>query len=273
MSDNLSALQCRLLSMLSWFDGICRDNNIRYYVIGGTMLGAMRHSGFIPWDDDVDVAIPREDYDKLENVICCNRQSQYILETVYSDEKNYCFPYSKIYDTTTTLIERTRYPLKRGIFIDVFPLDGMGNSKRQAVKIYQPIRQYYHIFLTRIAEIREERALYKNASIVVSRLLLNFLNVRDMRIKLNNMCKKNIYEDCEWIGNIFGNWGLNEVMPKSVMGTPKEYNFEGIKVFGAEYADKYLESLYGNWRQLPPVEKQVSHHDFIEFDLEKSYLD
>jgi len=114
-------LQKYLLEMIRWFHDFCESHNLRYYALGGTMLGAVRHQGFIPWDDDLDVGMPREDYEKLYTLMKYHPGDRYMLETPYSDapEFNYCF--SKLYDTETTLVENLKYKIKRGLYIDFSP--------------------------------------------------------------------------------------------------------------------------------------------------------
>ena len=90
--------------------------------------------------------------------------------------------------------------------------------------------------------------------------------------KLTAKCSRYSWDDCEWIGNLVGAWRFKEVMPKAYMGTPKKYKFEDTVIYGSEDADAYLTNLYGDWRKLPPEEKRVTHHDYIECDLNRSYL-
>ena len=129
----MTELQQELLKILKWFHGFCVENNLRYYADGGTMLGAVRHKGFIPWDDDVDVCMPREDYNKLIS-LSASLPKPYVLETPQSEAKDFLYAFSKIYNTDTTLIEKGKKNIKRGIYLDVFPLDGLGNSEKEAKK-------------------------------------------------------------------------------------------------------------------------------------------
>ncbi len=110
-------LQECLLEMLHWFHDFCISHNLRYYALGGTMLGAARHKGFIPWDDDLDVGMPRDDYEKLFTLMKYHPGDRYMLETPYSNapEYNYCF--FKLYDTKTTLVENLKYKIKRGVYM------------------------------------------------------------------------------------------------------------------------------------------------------------
>lgn len=273
MNDSLTQLQKRLLEMFSWFHNFCIDNKIKYYALGGTMLGAIRHKGFIPWDDDIDVGIPRNDYEKLRKISSNVNNNKFKFEFPTTIDEKFATPYAKLYDITTTLIENYKKPLKRGIFIDIFPLDGTGNDEKESKKNFKKIKRGYNFFMTRVAAINKNRSFLKNSAIIVSRIIPNcFLSNRKLRIRIDNFSKID-FDNSYYGGNVFGNWGYKEIMPISIMGTPKEYFFENIKIYGVENYDEYLTRLYGNWKKLPPKEKQISHHDFIELNLEKSYLD
>ena len=269
--NELTPLQKKLLEMLKWCDQFCRENELKYYLLGGTMLGAARHKGFIPWDDDIDVGLFRRDYKRLIELMrnMNNKESKYILESPDTECEDYSYPYAKIYDTSTTLIEHYAIPLKRGIFIDVFPLDYLGNSYEECKKNYRPIKRLYNFYLTRVAAIDRHRSWYKNMAIRISGCI-PLIDNRKLRIKLDKKCN-NFEEKHLWGGNLLGNWGIKEIMPISIMGQPKEYNFEGLKVLGVSNYDAYLTNIYGDWRKLPPKEKQVTHHDYLLLDLEKSY--
>lgn len=269
---SLNPLQQKLLEMLKWFDSFCRENNLRYYALGGTMLGAVRHEGFIPWDDDVDVGMPRADYDRLAEMMACLSPNKYRLETPYSEAEDYCYPISKLYDVSTTLVENKRHNVRRGVFIDIFPLDGLGNTEAEASANFKKINKAYKLYLLHIAGIRQGRSFYKNAAVLLMRIVPsgNYSN-RNKRIELDRMCSEFSFYECVYGGNSLGAWGEKEIMPIKLMGTPVEYKFEDMKVFGVEFYDEYLTHLYGNWRQLPPIEKQISQHDFLELDLNSSY--
>ena len=264
MSDHLlSPLQEKLLSMLKWFDTFCRKNNLRYYVIGGTMLGAARHQGFIPWDDDLDVALPRPDYEKLRLLLKGRVIDNYILETPDSSDNSFCYPYSKLYDTSTTLIENGKVPLIRGVFIDIFSFDGIGNDYKSGIRWYRKVKTYYHFYLTRITSIRKGRSVIKNLAVIISRMIPNFI-VDDVKLRntIDIMCQKYQFDSSKWGGHFLGNWGEKEIVPREYIGTPTEYDFEDIRVFGVEQYDNYLTHVYGDWRLPPPPEKQVTHHFF-----------
>lgn len=125
----LNQLQLHLLEMMKAFHTICENNNFTYYILYGTLLGAVRHKGFIPWDDDIDVGMPREDYDKLMNLPIENFPSNLMLMTKWYGQEKGSFLYAKLVDIKTTLIESVEERQIGGVFIDIFPIDGGGNFK------------------------------------------------------------------------------------------------------------------------------------------------
>lgn len=273
VEHELTPLQSRLLDMLKWFDDFCKKNNLQYFSVGGTLLGSVRHQGFIPWDDDIDIAMPRRDYNRLAELMGEKVFDHYVLETQNSSKKDFCYPYYKLYDTNTTLIEHYRKPLVRGIFLDIFPLDGVGADKEEGIKWYRRINHKYSFYLTRVAAIRRSRSRYKNLAIKVSQLIPECI-IDNMKIRkeLDGMCQKFSFTDSLWGGNLLGNWGEREIVPLKVFGTPTPYQFEDMLLCGPEDFDGYLSCIYGDWRKLPPKEKQVSHHDFLKLDLDNGYI-
>lgn len=264
-------LKKMLVAMMEYFHKFCCENNLRYYALGGTMLGAARHNGFIPWDDDIDVGMPRKDYEKLVLLMQNNQDGRYIFETPLTEEKDYFYALSKLYDSKTTLIENTKYKVKRGIFIDIFPLDGVGNTLEESTKFAKKIYKINNLLMLKTSGFRKGRSFYKNLAI----FLFRFVPIDPKRVlyKLVKKCAEKDYDKCLYIGNLMGAWLFKEIMPKKYMGKPKLYKFENIEIFGVEDPEAYLTSLYGNWRQLPPEEKRITHHDFIELNLHKSYLE
>lgn len=258
--------------MLKWFDSFCRENGLTYYALGGTVLGAVRHEGFIPWDDDVDVGMPRRDYDRLAELMGQMPGGRYCLETPYSESPTYCYPFSKLYDTTTTLIEHKRRPVQRGVFLDIFPLDGLGTDRRAALRRFRAVQWDYRFFLTRVAAWRKGRRLMKNlAAVIIGAIPRCMIDDRRLRIRLDARCRTWDWDTSVWGGSLLGAGGEREVLPRELFGEPKEYRFEDMWLYGPEDAEGYLCRLYGDWRRLPPEERRVSHHDFLLLDLDRPY--
>lgn len=270
----MTETQEMMLDMMKWFHRFCQEKGLTYYVIGGTMLGTIRHKGFIPWDDDIDVGVPREDYEKLlaNKEAFFKNEKRYSLESFRDGNSDFEYPYAKIYDTNTTLVENCRAKTKRGIYIDVFPLDGIGDNKEEAYKNYRHILKQINFLMTRICALRKSRSWVKNLAIVISQSIPQFIvNNQKLIKRIDALCKSRSFNSSEYIGNLVGNWGIKEIMPKTYLGKPTLYEFEDTEVYGAENYDDYLTCVYGDWRKLPPIEKQKSHHDYLLLDLNKSY--
>ena len=269
---DLNVMQNELLKMLNFFHLFCKEKEIRYYVIGGTALGAVRHNGFIPWDDDIDVGLPRSDYEKFIRVFQKNN-SKYIIESVYSKDPKFCYSFSKLYDTSTTLVENTTLQLRRGIYIDVFPIDGLGNTSKEAYKNFSRINRKKNLLSARTIKINPSRKWYKNALLwAVQHLPEKIAGEKNLCLRINQLCKRTKYDESTIVGNLVGAWGKKEIIPKKLLGIPTLHKFEDIEVFIPEHYDAYLTHIYGDWRKLPPENKRVSHHDY-QLDLEHSYLD
>lgn len=266
----LSPLQNKLLIMLDWFHNYCKDNNIKYYIAGGTVIGAARHQGFIPWDDDIDIVLPRDDYERLLRLFT-KKIDHYVLESPYSGANDYLYSFSKLYDTNTTLIERKQKEIKRGIYIDIFPLDGIGNTQADVNHNFSKYYKLYSLFLARTCAVRSGRSKIKNLSVILAQLIPSFIINNSRLAKTIDEIASKYGSDMKYVGNLMGAYGKKEIVKKELFGSPTLYKFESIEVFGPEKIDEYLTYIYGDWRKLPPLEKQKSAHDYILLDLDKPY--
>ncbi|MBO4972973.1 MAG: LicD family protein [Clostridia bacterium] len=264
----MNPLQSKLLEMLTWLSSYLNEKGLTYYVMGGTMLGAVRHQGFIPWDDDVDIIMPREDYEKLIEYLK-EPVDHYVVESVFSPEKDFIYNYAKFYDTNTSMTDPAKIPVKRGVFIDVFPLDGIGNTMEESLKNYKKIDFLHGLLAMKNCKFRKGRKPWKNAVAICGWVLP--LNRKKLAQKLDKKCAALPYKDCKYVGYLTSTYRTREIMEKEIYGTPTPYQFEGITVYGPEKFDEYLTNLYHDWRKLPPEDKRVSVHDFVEIDLNKPY--
>lgn len=269
----LTPVQGKLLTMLEWFHEYCHENNLTYYIVGGSMLGAIRHGGFIPWDDDIDVVLPRPDYNRLIDIFS-EKIDHYLLESPMSNNDDFFYTYAKLYDTNTTLVEKARHNCRRGLYIDVFPLDGLGNSEKEIQDHFSKVDRLNMFLMTRTCAIEKRRGFLKNAAIVVSRIIPQFIvNDHDLVRKVDQAAASIGYEHSRYVGNLMGAYRRKEVMEKSIFGRPTEYKFENIIVYGVEKYEEFLTHIYGNWRELPPVDKRKTTHDYVEIDLNKPWIE
>ena len=264
----MNQLQSKLLEMLVWLTAYLDENNLTYYVMGGTMLGAVRHQGFIPWDDDVDIVMPREDYEKFIKMLK-NPIDHYVVESVHSTAKDFIYNYAKFYDINTSMTDPAKIPIKRGVFIDVFPLDGIGNTMEESLKNYKKIDILHGLLVMKKCTFRKGRKLWKNLVAICGWILP--LSCKKLAQILDRKCAEHSIVDCQYIGYLTSTYRTREIMEKEIYGTPTPYLFEGITVYGPEKFDEYLTKLYHDWRELPSEDKRCSTHDFVDIDLNKPY--
>lgn len=264
--------QAKLVEMMQYFHSFCEKHQITYYAIGGTALGAVRHKGFIPWDDDMDLGVPRTDYERLKDLAnVLESESKFKIEFPL-ENKEYVFAYAKLYDTSTTLIESARKPIKRGIYIDLFPLDGLGNDEQEALKNFKKVDKKLNLLYARTRSFDKGYSWYKNLAIFFARCMPKFILGKDKLIKdIEKLSKKYNYEQSAYVGNLVGAWHEKEMVQKAWLGQPLLVPFETGHIFIPENADACLTHVYGDYMKLPPIEKQVSHHDYIYENLYESY--
>lgn len=270
----LIRLKEMLLEMMKDIHRVCEENNIRYYLVGGTLLGAIRHKGFIPWDDDIDISMPRSDYEKFIQIANEKLEDKHRIEHVRS-RKDFPYSFIKVNNINTTVIEEpfknTTY--KGGIYIDIFPLDG--TYKNRILREIQYHRVEFYRQLKGVVLVAPKTA--NKYKVVIGKILNSLIgkniNTNKIAIKIDKIARECDYEKSKIITNFSGAWGKRETVNKELFGKPTKYIFEGNYFYGVEKYDKYLRCIYGNYMELPPVEKRTSRHSFYEINLEKSYLE
>lgn len=269
--SELTPLQQKLLALLKAFHTVCETNKLTYYVAFGTMLGCVRHGGFIPWDDDIDVTMPRKDYEKLKQIMK-KPSDDYSFETSDMGHKDFGYAFGKFYDNHTTLIETSSLKTKRGIYLDVFPLDDAGNTYKEAEKLYRKVYLSRVLLQSRLFPIKKGRGIFKNSVSLAARLI-PFYRPNKAAAKLERKEALNTGKNA--LKAVFS--GTEDfthcVLENAVYGKPALYQFENIQVYGPEQGEKYLEKVFGDWKTLPPEEKRVIRHDFIKLELDSSYLE
>jgi len=262
----IQELQQRTLSILLAVDQVLREHHVNYYISDGTMLGAVRHGGFIPWDDDLDICMPRPDYERFLAQGSEWLPKPFEMVCVEKDERQAC-TFMKIIDSSTTLIERWGYNQLGGIYIDVFPIDGVSASKWR-----RKVRFRLYRTLNRLTYLRN-RDPYKRghgASSWLPRLLQATVSNLTLHRWMRWLQTAHSYETSTLVADYDS--GERGVMPKAVLGQPTPVTFEGHEVLGVEHPADYLTHLYGDYMQLPPEEKRRVH-GFDYVDLEHSYHD
>ena len=251
-----------LLEILEYVDIICKQNNLQYLLIGGTALGARRHGGFIPWDDDVDIGVPRGDYERLLMILKTKKDGYKIQDE--TTEKKYFCPFAKLRKNGTVFKEKISIGLyeDNGIYIDIFPIDTLSevSSLNTKIKLYK-IKILNHALRFRYCRelycSSEKASTFKHWILYIPFIFFS----RDYLMKklVNNMTSQNNREK-HYAANLAGTNKLEkEIMEYDVFFPTKELEFEGKKYPCPNQIDQYLKKLYGNFIELPPMEKRRTH--------------
>lgn len=264
----LREVQLAELDMLIEFDRICQAENLRYSLSSGTLLGAFRHKGFIPWDDDVDVCMPRPDYEKLAAVFNNSDVSNRYSLTEDSGQKA-LVPFLKMQDNEIFLKEKEIKEVSN-LWIDIFPVDGLPAEIEKVNKIYKKSARLRKIIL--FGKIRKLKYYQGRHSKFVAFLIKIMVSVYGIKRAIKNMtklAKRYDYDTSEYVGTIiWSDDGLGERMLRREYEQFTKMEFEGCDFAVMGCWDSYLHGIYGDYMQLPPEDKRVTH-DIKAFVVEK----
>lgn len=251
-------LKSKQLDILNYFVQFCLENKINYFLCGGTLLGAVRHKGYIPWDDDIDLMMLRTDYEKLLRIFN-NAQGKYKLYH-YTNNKEYNFPYIKLSDQDTLLYEDTLRKCDIGVNIDIFPIDNIDiNSSKKLIKKLGFWRSLLYI---KNESLRKKKSFFKTIKLAFYKTVLCFYPVKKILKKHEDLCLVHKDEITDGAGILIWGYREKEVCRHIVFEGNTELPFEG-KFYNAPLKyDEYLSQIYGDYMKFPPKEKQVSVHDF-----------
>lgn len=247
-----------LVKLMSDFHEICEENHLMYNVFGGTMLGAVRHKGMIPWDDDIDVVMPRSDYDSFIDLVRKKYAGSYRIY-VYPDE-DYCYPYAKLALNNTLLIEplRNRYK-KCKLYIDIFPVDGYPvHHEKEYFKEMRRLK----FFRDHAIHTIPNPDSFKGRIRTLFAKICEIPSVRYYVEREIKLAKSNDYNTAEYVLLQGAGWCERGKLEKTVFLDRKLYPFENIQVYGISDYNDHLTRLYGDYMTPPPLEKQVSNHSY-----------
>lgn len=253
---NIEELKKIQLGILQNVADFCDKHNIRYFLAYGTLIGAIRHNGYIPWDDDIDIAMPRPDYERFIRIFK-DESARYEVVSVHNN-KQYGMPFAKVHDTRTVLHEILYKQDVYGVYIDIFPIDSIKNK----------CQIYTIIFLTKV--LHTKKANFSNRKI--TKMIINFFgkiilapfSIHNIASFMDKICKRHPYGSTPYAGEISD--GLSEgraMVNFELFEDTLPHEFEGRTYKIPIGYDKWLRSLYGDYMQLPPIEKRNTLHVFM----------
>lgn len=265
--EELRNYQLAQLELLDITDEICEKLNLTYYLIGGTLLGAVRHKGFIPWDADIDIAMPREDYEAFLNYWKENPSASYFYQH-YTTEKNHLLPHAtlKIKNTKVVMKERlSKYtPQCEGIYMDIFPLDNPPDSPEQQKKQANKIKQIKGIIELKAGYQYSSTSFCKKMMKKCIQLVLSPFSLKYLNKQLDNCMKKYSVKNGQYLVSMASHYSYTkQLMPAEVYGTPTRILFEDKLFNSPSKVDDYLTRIYKDYMKLPSGDNLYSILDHI----------
>ncbi len=263
---SLKQIQQESLKILIKIDEICKNENLTYYLAYGTLIGAIRHKGIIPWDDDIDIMMPRPDYDKLEAYFISHRNELFPLQ-MFGPDINRQYPYmiNRINNCDYTIETENEKAYGLGLFIDIYPLDALGNTLREAEqRKAKGCRLASLCFLsTRLKFTKgNTKPLIKTIVKLPAFYLSKIIGKNYFFKKLHKLSQPQDYTGSEYVGCVV--WaaddGYKGVYKKEWLGKGRLHEFEGLSFNIPDDFDSILKKLYGDYMTPPPKTERIGHH-------------
>lgn len=266
-NEDLRRVQLSQLDILKEVARVCEENEIEYFLDSGTALGAVRHGGFIPWDDDIDIGMTRDNYDKFLKIASEKLKEEYFLQTNETDKQS-PYIYAKVRKNNTVFMEwnKRNINMHHGIYIDIFPYDNVPDDDNKRQKYMKRCRNTYLFYVIRSIPDRSAKP-ENNLKWVITATVRRMLHWISHIIPLstitkitNNMFTKYNQEETRYLTcHVFSKPYIFE---RSDLFPLKKIKFEDDYFSVVNDVDKYLTNLYGDYKQLPPEDKRVGHRPY-----------
>lgn len=266
MEGSNKKVQELTINLLNVFIKYCEVHNLCYYFTGGALIGVIRHQGFIPWDDDIDIGMPRKDFDKFHKLVKKDMPEGFGVCNRFTD-KNWHFAMSQFIDLESKIeINLAEQPRIAHIWIDIFPLDGLPSNKLQ--RWFRVKNIMMHRYLVQIAHISSQVDSHRKRPIIEKFVLKFFkiipagrlLNTNKILNHLEKVLRKIDFYDSTYCGNMLGRYREREVVKTKWFGNPIDGQFEGQIVKIPKHSNEILTVLYGDYMKLPSKKDRVAHN-------------
>lgn len=267
---SLREVQLAELEILKQLSALCDKLSLRYCLAYGTLIGAARHKGFIPWDDDVDIMMPRPDYEKLISYMAAHENDLRPLKlmSIYNNPE-YIYPIARLCDTRYEVHYHGAKDYGLGLFVDIYPFDGYGDSVEEAEKIFlahrRPIQMIFQAGSDHFVKSTKggwrtpfKFALYCGAKVTGAKRLIEKLELR---------AKKHPYDSCKLVSCTV--WDSRRIfLPRDAFGEMAKLSFEDAEFTVPADYDRILTIIYGDYMKLPPESDRIGHHNYVAYRKE-----
>lgn len=243
------------LDILDAVDQFCKSNGLHYSLAFGTLLGAVRHGGYIPWDDDIDLAMPREDYEKFKETF--NVPNYRVLSP--NNPKEYLHPFLKVENSMTFQEEDIAMNCEIGVNIDIFPVDNCPIEGKELQNWIKNKKFLYRLIILKTRSLSKNRSWWKNSIILLGKCMISPIPAARITSLLDRIAQTFRYKDVPGVAL----W--DKVFPKKFFEEYTTIDFEGKPYATLKNYDTYLTHQFGDYMQLPPVEQRKTHHEWKAF--------
>lgn len=257
--------------ILKYVTNVCENQQFRYFLFYGTLIGSVRHKGYIPWDDDVDIMMPRPDYEKFLAWAAVHKEEMAPYEIFNRQtNKDYIYGITRVSDSRYEIFKDNEKNCGMGVFIDVYPYDGLGNDKEEALAKLKKTRELCDIILsmTRNDQSVPKQLNYKGKIVYkLTQIKQSFWGINHYWGQFEELRKGNDFDSSKYVGPLM--WFFAK--PEKVLFERRLFqNFKMMEFCGHNFRvpgeyDTLLRQEYGDYMQLPPVEKRIYHHQYMAF--------